>query len=300
MSEIPRLDDFLDPLHHGIWEVTVPKDRVTEPLGTGWERSLINIPTPGTLASYRKGQYHVHETASAWKVHLDRYDPKLHPFLHLIDDAPLLLMIADTFAALVAGVRKGPDTKLGTMLKEQNRTWEILVLVGISLILAAAWVITNPLHTFGGIIHILFPGGILVSGVLIGRKGFSKEPRRIISPGSIFLGVSVFLLGIVTIFLPLDLFIQVLLLVLSLWAFGSALMAFSMVARGRDAVPEGFFRRIMLGILSFMLAVSILLVPDAMLALLMEVFGILIFLTGSVLVAGGLRLRVKMVEKPEA
>jgi hypothetical protein len=67
-----RLDEFLEPLHHGVWEVAVPKDSVTEPLDSGWEKSKINVPSPGTIDSYRKGQYHVHETATEWRVHLDR------------------------------------------------------------------------------------------------------------------------------------------------------------------------------------------------------------------------------------
>ena len=52
-----------------------------------------------------EGQYDVHETATEWRVHLDNHDPKYHPLLHLIDDAPLLLMIGDTFVTLVSGTR---------------------------------------------------------------------------------------------------------------------------------------------------------------------------------------------------
>ncbi|HEU17517.1 MAG TPA: hypothetical protein ENO06_02160, partial [Methanolinea sp.] len=66
---------------------------------------MLNIPSPGTIASYRKGLYHVHETTTEWRVHLDRRDPKVHPVWHLIDDAPLLLMIGGTFRALFMDVR---------------------------------------------------------------------------------------------------------------------------------------------------------------------------------------------------
>lgn len=289
-----RLDDFLDPLHHGVWEVAIPKDLVTEPPDPGWERSLINIPTPGTLASYRKGNYHVHETSTEWKVHLDRYDPKVHPFLHLADDAPLLLMIADTFVTLVASTRSSPGSKTGIILREQKRTWQILILVGFALALLGAWIITNPLLTFGGMMHLLLPLGIVVLGVFIARKGISLHQKSLVSAGSLFLGVSVFFLGIVTFYLPLDDFVQLLLLILAFWAFGSAYMSFSRVARGKSAVPEGFYRRLGTGCFSFLLAVSILLIPDAMLALLMEVFGTLVFLLGVALGSGGWRLREKM------
>ena len=69
-------------------------------------KSPINVPSPGTIASYRKGQYHAHEQPAQWHVHLDNYDPKVHPYLHLVDDAPLLLIIGDTVVTLIAGSRK--------------------------------------------------------------------------------------------------------------------------------------------------------------------------------------------------
>lgn len=290
-----RLDDLLSPLQQGVWEITVPKDLVTEPLGREWEKSLLNIPTPGTVASYRKGQYHAHETPAEWKVHIDRYDPKVHPFLHLMDDAPLLLMIADTFITLVASARRnGPDVKTGIVLKEQKRTWQVSVLMGFALALTAVWIVVNPLITLGGIIGTLLPMGIIVLGFFTLRKGISLHRRKPVSPGSIFLGISVMFLGFMTLFLPLELFIQILLLVLASWAFGSAYMSLSRVARKRMGVPEGFYYRLCTGVLSLLLALAVLLIPDATLAILMETFGVIVFLLGMVIGAGGLRLREKM------
>jgi len=88
-----RLDDFLGPLHQGVWEVVVPKQEVTEPLDESWKKSEINVPSPEMVASYRKGQYHTHETKEEWKTHMDRYDPETSPGMHLVDDAPLVLML---------------------------------------------------------------------------------------------------------------------------------------------------------------------------------------------------------------
>ncbi len=294
MTDVTRLDDLLEPLHQGIWEVAVPKESVTEPLDAGWERSLINIPTPGTIASYRKGQYHAHETVAEWKVHLDRYDPKAHPVLHLLDDAPLLLMIADTLITLVAAARRGPGSYVDMQLKEQKRTWQVLLLAGCALALIGIWIFGNPLDSFGGIVSLLFPLGIIALGIVIARKGISLHQGALVSPGSFFIGISLVLLGIVTFDFGLDVWIQLLLLILASWAFGSAYMSFSRVARGRREVPEGFFRRMGLGIFSFILAAGILIVPDAMLELLMETFGILVFLLGIAIASSGWRLREKM------
>ena len=99
----------------------VPKESVTEPLDAGWVKSPINVPTPGTIASYRKGQFHVHEQQAEWHVHLDNHDPKVHPYLHLIDDAPLLLMIGDTVITLIAGTRKKTGNEK-EILEDQKRS----------------------------------------------------------------------------------------------------------------------------------------------------------------------------------
>ncbi len=42
-----KLEDFLTPLHQGVWEVIVLKEDVTEPLGKGWVKSGFNLPSPG-------------------------------------------------------------------------------------------------------------------------------------------------------------------------------------------------------------------------------------------------------------
>ena len=294
MTDVTRLDDLLGPLEEGIWEVAVPKESVTEPLDGGWERSVINIPTPGTIASYRKGHYHAHETVAEWKVHVDRYDPKVHPVLHLLDDAPLLLMIADTFITLVAAARRGPGGYVDMELKEQRRTWQVLLLAGCALGLIGLWIFGNPMDSLGGIVPLLFPVGIIALGVVIARRGISLSERALVSPGSFFIGISLVVLGVLTFDIGLEVWIQLLLLILASWAFGSAYMSFSRVARGRRRVPEGFFRRLGIGVFSFVLAAGILIVPDTMLEMLMETFGVLVFLLGIALASSGWRLREKM------
>jgi len=122
--EIRGLDDFLEPLSQGIWEVVIPKDTVTEPLDTGWRKSAINVPSPGTIASYRKGRFHVHETKTEWRVHLDRYDPKKNPVMHLVDDAPLILMISDTFMTLVMDTKRTAIRNTADILRTQRFIWQ--------------------------------------------------------------------------------------------------------------------------------------------------------------------------------
>jgi uncharacterized membrane protein HdeD (DUF308 family) len=288
---VTRLDDFLAPLHQGVWEVEVPKESVTEPLDPGWEKSSVNIPSQGTIASYRKGQYHVHETTDEWRVHLDRYDPKDHPVLHLVDDAPLLLMIGDTVVALAQDTQRGKVRDTDTILEEQNRSWQLQVLIGVALLLGGIYIIANPLSFYQGLIRLAVPLLIIVLGIMLVTRGVTFRPVALISAYYLILGILVVLIGIVSFFLPIAVWSTVILGIVTLWGFGSAYMALRRVAHGRAAVPDGFYKWLLIGILSLLLAVLILVLPNHTVALIMIVIGILALLLGTTLVVNGVRLR---------
>ena len=150
----------------------MPKESVTEPLDAGWVKSPINVPTPGTIASYRKGQFHVHEQQAEWHVHLDNHDPKVHPYLHLIDDAPLLLMIGDTVITLIAGTRKKTGNEK-EILEDQKRSWKEQVLVGALLMLVGIFIVVNPMLSFKGLMNLLVPLAIISLGIITARPGDS-------------------------------------------------------------------------------------------------------------------------------
>ncbi len=286
-----KLDDFLGPLHHGVWEVEVPKESVTEPLDTGWERSKINVPSPGTIASYRKGQYHVHETETEWRVHIDRYDPKVHPILHLIDDAPLLLMIGGTVITLATRSRStdGKDTK--DALEEQTTAWQIIVLIGMAMGLVGILIIINPFSTFGTISDILIPALLIILGIFIISKGMKFSPFLLVSGRNILMGAVVAVIGTVSLVSGLELWGAIILVILTLWGLGSAIMAFRRVSHGRRAVPDGFFKWLAIGILSLLLTALIIFLPDQSVALLMILLGTIALLLGITFVMNGLRLR---------
>ncbi len=288
------LDDFLAPLHHGVWEVRIPKDSVTDPLDEGWEKSAINIPSPGTTASYRKGQYHVHETATEWHVHLDRYDPKLHPILHLVDDAPLLLMIAGVFVTLLRGRKGTSEKETRLILDEQRRTWQILVLIGIFSILVGLLILSDPLVAFSGIVNLLIPSIIFCIGILIVVKSIGHRLKKVASGDSLLLGLCVCASGIVAYYLPAEWWAALVLAILAAWTFASALLLLKRVAKGRNTVPEGFYSRLVIGILSLVVAVMIVLTPADVLFLLMSIVAVIAILSGIALVVNGLQLRQRM------
>jgi uncharacterized membrane protein HdeD (DUF308 family) len=296
-ATVAALDDFLEPLHNGVWEVEVPKESVTEPLDPGWKRSAINVPTPGTVASYRKGRYHVHETATEWKVHLDRYDPAVHPVMHLVDDAPLIFMIAATFVALVDDVWRTHPEDTRAVLEEQTTAWQMLVLIGLAVMAAGAFIALNPLQSFSSITSLLIPLVFIVLGILIARKGADIRPLRIVSARRLLAGITVIFTGVISYDLPESVWGAIIFVLIGLWGFGSAFMAFCRLSRGRQAVPEGFYTWCAIGCLSLLLALLIFMTPLALVALLTIVLGAIALLTGLVLVVNGLRLRGRMIRR---
>ncbi|MBP2145485.1 uncharacterized membrane protein HdeD (DUF308 family) [Methanofollis sp. W23] len=290
-----RLEEFLGPLDQGIWEVAVPKEAVTEPLDDGWIRSRINIPSPGTLASYRKGNYHLHETATEWRVHYDRYDPTRHPLLHLIDDAPLILMIGETFLALVTNARtarNGETTRL--VLEGQRRTWQFMVLAGCAVLLAALAILARPIPLFAAAVSLLVPLLIAGLGLLIVGGGISLHPPGVASMGSVFLGVCVVALGFSSASLPVTLWTMIIFVVLAVWMCASAFVSFRRVYRERRSVPEGVFKRLGLGVLSLVLGSLIVLAPQAFLTLMLDLLALVLVALALVFIENGAELRRRM------
>jgi len=295
---LTRLDDFLEPLSRGVWEVAVPKDEVDEPLDPGWMKSAVNVPSPGTIASYRKGRFHVHETKTEWRVHMDRYDPKVSPVLHLVDDAPLILMISDTFMTLVMETQRADIKKTGTILKTQRYIWQEQVIAGLLALLAGIYVLRNPLEFFRGIVELVIPLAIIgVSLVVLSRAflaGLPKKYRRT----EILRGIGIFCAGVFAGILPLILWVACILAVLAFWMLASAVLLLRRVARGRHAVPEGFYSRMAVGIISLFIALLFLVSPAGILVLLVLVLGLVVLLLGITLCINGVRLRAWMMQIP--
>jgi uncharacterized membrane protein HdeD (DUF308 family) len=275
----------------------VPKQSVTEPLDAGWTKSAINVPSPDTVESYRKGRYHVHETETDWKVHLDNYDPKIHPYLHLIDDAPLLLMIGDTFVTLIEGTRKkSGDTK--EILEGQERTWQQQVISGIFIMLFGLLIIFDPLAFFNGIVTLILPLAIIAlgfvtiwNGLKTGRPGSSGREIA-------YKGIMIVIIGIIVGFLPVQFWALLILVVLAVWMFASSLMLLVRATGGRAVIPEGFVSRILIAIISLVLVALTFIEPTGTLQLLMVVGGAVTLLLGLMLLINGIRLRKRMESAP--
>ncbi|MEN6609809.1 MAG: hypothetical protein ABFC24_03125 [Methanoregulaceae archaeon] len=274
----------------------MPKESVTVPLDSGWVKSRINVPSPGTIACYRKGKYHAHEQQAEWHVHLDNYDPKVHPILHLIDDAPLLLMVGDTVVTLIAGTRKktGKETEI---LEEQERSWKEQVLAGALLLLGGTFIFANPSLTFKATIHLLVPLLMIGLGIITSSQGLSFRPAGVREGGLFYRGIGIVIAGVITFFLPLHLWIGVILGILTLWMFASAVILLARAGKGRTAIPEGFTSRVAIAVLSLMLGVLIFLNPWGLFQVIIMTVGVIAILLGLMLFVNGVRLRDRMIGK---
>jgi len=85
----------------------------------------------------------------------------------------------------------------------------------------------------------------------------------------------------------------VIFVLIALWGFGSAITALGRVSRGRNAVPDGFYKWLVIGILSLLLAALIFITPVASVALLTIILGAVALLAGLALVVNGFRLRAR-------
>ena len=230
------LDDFLEPLHQGVLEVPVPKEAVTEPLDPGWKKSSLNMPSPGLVSSYRKGQYHVHETTTEYRVHLDRYDPRKHPVMHLVDDAPFIIMITDTLLALIMETRGTGDTQ--EILTVQKRAWQREILIGSVVVLTGVLILSDPRDAFHGLFLLLIPLLITGLGILMIARGIRYRARGGVSWGTVTSGLGICIIGWLAFSLPVQFWAIVILAILAVWGFASAVASFLDVRRGRGAVPE--------------------------------------------------------------
>jgi uncharacterized membrane protein HdeD (DUF308 family) len=291
---LTRLDDLLEPLNQGIWEVIIPKDTVTEPLDTGWHTSAINVPSPGTIASYRKGRFHVHETKNEWRVHLDRYDPKANPLMHLVDDAPLVLMISDTFMTLVMDTKRAEIQKTADTLTTQKFIWQEQVIFGLVLCFMGLFIIDNPVNFFKNLVELIIPCGIMCLAIILLVRPFRSRLPEKYRAVDISRGTGIFCAGIFAFILPLILWVIFVLGILALWMIASAGILLQRVVKGKHAVPEGFYSRTAIGIISLVLAILLFVSPAGILVLLVEILGIITILLGMTLCINGLRLRTWM------
>ncbi len=292
------IDDYLQPLHNGVWEVLIHKDDISEPLSDTWEKSPVNVPTPGTVASYRNGQYHAHETKTEWRVHLDRYDPKVHPVLHLIDDAPLFLMISETIITLFSEA-VGRSTQTKEKLKDQDISLKKGFLFGFILILLGSVFLISPEVMYYGIVGIVLPIIVIGIGVLSIIRSIIRYPGKVSDQKDLIYGGLLTIVGIILVCIPVIFWSILLLVILSIWMISSAFILLNRARKGRSAIPEGFYSRLVIALLSIIVVLIPFIIPGMMLHLFMMILGVIIILLGCALISASYNLKQRSKMHPD-
>lgn len=287
---MPALMDFLDALHQGVWEVIVPKSDVTEPLEPPWKRSAINVPSPGTIASYRNGQYHAHETEEEYRVHVDRYDPEKNPVMHLVDDAPLALMIFETLETLAVSAKDAKSQDPVARIADLRLSGGMRMGLG-GLILATGFVLL--LLAFGTVellFELIIPALVALTGVYLVVHGLVLRARGIHAKKDIVHGLALIAGGVLLyVFWPF--YLVLLLLILAAWFLSSAVVTLVRVVRSRGRLPQGFAFTLGLGVGSLLLGYWTFVNPAGLLKILVLALGVILLLAGGFLFVDGYGMR---------
>jgi len=143
------------------------------------------------------------------------------------------------------------------------------------------------------------PLAIIGLGVFTVLKGFDVHTFRVHQKGFFYRGMAIIIAGIIAFYLPMVVWIALLLGILALWMIASAFMLLSRARKGRAAIPEGFTSRIVIAILSLCLVGLIIIDPLAMVGLLMVILGFVALVLGIMLTVNGIRLRGRMKKSRE-
>ncbi|MDW5562905.1 MAG: hypothetical protein SA339_06720 [Methanomassiliicoccus sp.] len=274
-----RLEDLLGPLHQGVWEVIVPKEEVDEPLGPEWIISKVNLPSPQTIASYRNGRYHCHETKLEWRVHLDLYDPSSHPIMHLVDDAPLVLMLAGTFESLWVDAKNTRRMDVEELLREHKSAWQLLLVIGIFFLGIGALVLVNSWLAMAFFVVVGLPAAIIGFALFLFYLGYRTKPFNAIAKRNIIVGIAFIVIGLLALLSPVFLTLLLVMFV-AIWPISTAFVSLRRTTRGKIATPDGFLKRLSIGLLSAVLVILFLIWPLEVTAFIIDVVAIMVILIG--------------------
>jgi len=297
---MPPLTDFLGPLHQGVWEVIVPQESVTEPLEPTWKRSALNVPSPGTVASFRNGQYHAHETERDYRVHLDRYDPERNPIMHLVDDAPLALMIFETMETLALSAKDARhDDPVTKIVDLRLSGWMRMLIGGLIFLLGAGMLLLE--YDVEFFFSVIIPALVVVTGVVLLANGIRLRRRAEHAQKDIVRGLALIAGGVLLYFFWV-LYLVLILLLLAIWFLSSAAVTLIRVVRTRGRDPKGLIFPLGLGIASLVLGYWAFFDPEALLGILIVLLAVIILMVGAFLLLDGYGMQnaAGLIEEREA
>ncbi len=293
--------DFLDALHQGVWEVTVPKADVTEPLVPPWKRSEINVPSPETIASYRNGQYHAHETKDDYRVHLDRYDPTKNPIMHLVDDAPLALMLFETLETLAVSAKDARHKDPVARMADLRLSGGMRMVLGLLIVVTGLVLLLLAFGSTRFLFEVIIPALVALTGIFLVAQSIVLRARGEHAKKDAVHGVA-FIVGGIFLYFFWEVYVTLLLFILAVWFITSSVVTLFRVIRTRGKLPQGFAFTAGLGVASLVLGYLAFVDPVGLVRFLVFVLGIVMLLAGGFLVVDGYGLRnaAKLIENMDA
>ncbi len=216
---------------------------------------------------------------------MDLYDPAKNPAMHLVDDAPLILMIGGTVESLWVDAKNTKKLDKRQLLSEHKRAWQLILLAGIALLVVGAGVVAVELgaadKVFAAFVVLIVPVSIMGFAVFMILQGARNKPLNANSKRLIYItGGMLICLGILSYFFP-ALLVLFLLIFMVFWPISSAVMSLKRTKMGKVATPDGLKKRMVIAVASIVLAVLFFLNP-------VGVAGFIIFVVATILIFMGL------------
>ena len=275
---MPSIEDFVQDLSKDKNEVSVPKDKVTE-LSPGWYVSKYNLPHKGSKGSWRNGLLHAHDMGDHYSVHLDRVDPKEHGIGHMIQDAPLMLFLWTGFR----DASKSMNEEKVESREVPSSKWMPHVAIGLALLLIGIIIAADNALALN-LIYFAAASALLVLGAAFIWKGLGIKQKKMVWI-SILIGVIAIILAVVIYYYP-SIASWVLLLALAVWTLGSGL--FLIFGRGDKLLFDtGSIAPIIMGVVSLMLAITLVFYPASGLNVVITLAGLVIAFMGLMQIAAG-------------
>jgi uncharacterized membrane protein HdeD (DUF308 family) len=206
-------------------------------------------------------------------------------------------MIGETTYMLFSEAR-GRSTNLNDKIKNQERFLKNGLIIGFFVILLGLSFIIAPEFLYTSIIGVIIPVIVIVVGLVSIVKAFNWHPVRISDRKDLRNGGIMVLVAIILWAFPILFWSLILLLILGVWMLLSAIMLLNRVRKGKSAVPEGFYSRLAIAVISLILVVAMFFAPVAILKIFMIIAGVIIILIGCILISATLKLRGRSKKYP--
>ncbi|MCU0861319.1 MAG: DUF308 domain-containing protein [Methanomassiliicoccales archaeon] len=227
---------------------------------------------------------------------MDLYDPEHHPVMHLVDDAPLLLMLSGSVESLWVDAKNTRKMDYAQLMHEQKVAWQLILLAGICLLVLGGLILAKLFYVFSYLLEYGLPLAIIGFAIFIIFQGIRTRPLNAVAKKNVIVGAIFIALGLLAFAFPAFTIILLIMLI-AIWPISSAVVSLKRVRQGKLATPDGFTKRLAIGVGSLILAVLAIFFPvDITLLILIVVAGIVIFI-GVILMIKAMGIRNALLEQ---